>query len=160
MSPCVIIFLPPNSSSLQGRIPWCLIAWHRAEQPGAHKCSSNEGAPEDRCHTSTAWAAGGQAPWALCGSLLWWWCSAGRGLGDLDRHTSLPVTEKPHSQVDWYSLRHVAEQPCPLFPGIHGPVKSMGPREPLSPSRRLVLAGVGGLSWSHPSPEARAAWDP
>lgn len=73
----------------------------------------------------------------------------GEGTWDWD---SVPVTEKPHSQGDWYRLRHVTEQPCPLFPGIRGPIRSMGAQEPLSSSLRLVLAGVGGMSPSHPSP--------
>lgn len=56
------------------------------------------------------------------------------------------MTEKPHSQADWYSPRHVTEQPCPLFPGFYDPLKNMGALEPLSSSHGLVLFGAGGLS--------------
>lgn len=47
----------------------------------------------------------------------------------------------------------------PFVPRDPGPIKSVGAHEPLSPSLSVVLPGLGGLSHSRPSAEARVAWD-
>lgn len=67
---------------------------------------------------------------------------ASGGKGFHDRQTSLPVTERPHSQVDWDSQRHVTEQPCPLFPGIQVQSKVWEPRRPSTPASVRCYLGL------------------